>query len=64
MFWSNRGAWHNIRGMGDCRINEKLSLMRQPPFDVADAWLIYGFEFVDVVNFFDFSEFYSICSGT
>ena len=49
---------------GDWRINEKLSLMRQPPFDVADAWLIYGFEFVDVVNFFDFSEFYSICPGT
>ena len=32
MFWSNRGAWHNIRGMGVCRINEKISLtdMRQP----------------------------------
>ncbi len=27
MFWSNRGAWHNIRGMGgDWRINQKLSL--------------------------------------
>ena len=43
MFWSNRGAWHNIRGMGVCRINEKLSLI-----DVRQPFLS---------NFYDFLHF-------
>ena len=47
MFWSNRGAWHNIRGMGVCRINEKISLT-----DVRQPFLSNFYDFLHFWRFF------------